>query len=70
MRKLILSAIVFVVLAISGAVAYSTQMKTPVEFFKGHSHDRNMTVIGDAPEHSGGLDRNGCHNASVPYHCH
>jgi hypothetical protein len=23
-----------------------------------------------APAHSGGLDRNGCHNASVPYQCH
>jgi hypothetical protein len=70
MKKLILSAIVFVVLAVGGAVAYSTQMNKPVEFYNGHSHDHDMAVIGDAPQHSGGLDRNGCHNASVPYHCH
>jgi len=42
--------------------------RTPVEFVKGHTHDGLVTH--GAPQHSGGLDRNGCHNASVPYHCH
>jgi hypothetical protein len=68
MKKIILSAVVLGALAI-GAMAYSTQMKTPVEFFRGHTHEKGMT-IGGAPEHSGGLDRYGCHNGSVPYHCH
>ncbi len=43
--------------------------RTPVEFYSGHSHDVNGNAI-DAPQHSGGLDRKGCHNKSVPYHCH
>lgn len=45
------------------------ERRTPVEFYSGHSHDANGTAI-DAPQHSGGLDRKGCHNKSVPYHCH
>lgn len=39
-----------------------------VEFFTGHSHDEHGTH--GAPSHSGGTDRYGCHNRSVPYHCH
>jgi hypothetical protein len=58
-------------LALFGGVAYSTSYnsKTPIEFYKGHSHPAPGMTIG-APEHSGGTDANGCHNASVPYHCH
>jgi hypothetical protein len=40
-----------------------------VEFFKGHMHSEHGETTG-APQHSGGLDRFGCHNGSVPYHCH
>jgi len=66
-KSVLMSILVLVVVAIAyGAFAF-TQRK-PVEFFKGHSHVGGRTV--EAPEHSGGLDRNGCHNASVPYHCH
>ena len=64
--------IVAAVLAVAGGgVAYASlwNERTPVQFFKGHSHDVNGLAQG-APEHSGGLDRAGCHNASVPYHCH
>jgi hypothetical protein len=43
--------------------------RIPVEFYHGHSHAEDGTAI-DAPEHSGGTDRYGCHNGSVPYHCH
>ena len=32
-----------------------------------HTHDGGLQ---HDPSHSGGTDRNGCHNASVPYHCH
>lgn len=46
----------------------SEETREPVEFYSGHSHEDGATI--GAPEHSGGLDRNGCHNASVPYHCH
>ena len=37
-------------------------------FYTGHSHDVEETT--GAPQHSGGTDRYGCHNRSVPYHCH
>ena len=37
-------------------------------FHAGHSHDGSQTT--GAPQHSGGTDKYGCHNASVPYHCH
>ncbi len=35
----------------------------------GHTHDESGITHG-AVQHSGGTDANGCHNASVPYHCH
>lgn len=56
--------------AVSGALAYAAlaYSKKPVEFYKGHTHVGVKTI--GAPEHSGGTDRFGCHNASVPYHCH
>ncbi len=68
MKKLVMiSVLVLLVVAIAyGAFAFT--QRESVEFYKGHSHVGGVTV--DAPEHSGGLDRNGCHNASVPYHCH
>lgn len=51
-----------------GAVFADGRAKEPVEFFSGHSHDVDGTH--GAPSHSGGTDSNGCHNRSVPYHCH
>lgn len=64
------------IIAISGmalgvGVAYSMGInpRTPVEFYKGHSHPVDGLTNG-APEHSGGTDKYGCHNGSVPYHCH
>ena len=57
-----------VALASAGAFAAFEDGKKPVEFFTGHTHHGDETV--GAPQHSGGLDRNGCHNRSVPYHCH
>ena len=52
----------------SVAFAKYSGERTPVEFYKGHSHIEGKTI--NAPQHSGGTDRRGCHNASVPYHCH
>jgi hypothetical protein len=66
-KSVMISVLVLAVLALGyGAFAFS--QRKPVEFFKGHSHVDGITV--GAPEHSGGTDRWGCHNASVPYHCH
>lgn len=66
---------VLIILAIAEmstvAVAKSnwTWQKNPVVFYDGHTHDKDGRAV-NAPEHSGGLDAYGCHNASVPYHCH
>lgn len=60
------------VVAVIGAGAAYAKLNNPreaVEFYAGHSHDADGKAV-NAPEHSGGLDRNGCHNRSVPYHCH
>lgn len=67
-KKSLFVVIGVVLLASAAAYAGLGDSKKPVEFFKGHTHEGNETV--GAPEHSGGLDRNGCHNKSVPYHCH
>jgi len=40
-----------------------------VSFFSDHSHDHEGGTNG-VPQHSGGTDSYGCHNGSVPYHCH
>ena len=67
-KKMSLFGIVGVVLVTSAAYAAIGHKRTPVEFYKGHSHINGETV--GAPEHSGGTDKYGCHNGSVPYHCH
>ena len=66
-KKLLFAIIVGAVIFVSAAYAGLVDSKKPVEFFKSHTHEGNETT--GAPEHSGGLDRNGCHNKSVPYHC-
>lgn len=67
--KILLGGIVAVG-ALAGTLAFAAPetFRAPVEFFRGHSHDDEGTH--GAPAHGGGLDRYGCHNASVPYHCH
>lgn len=66
-RALILSA--GLLIAVSSGVAVAVAFNQPVEFFKGHTHSELGDTIG-GPQHSGGTDRYGCHNGSVPYHCH
>jgi hypothetical protein len=71
MKKIALVALVGVV-AISGsafALKDWSHQKTPVEFYTGHSHNEDGITHG-APQHSGGTNAMGCHNGSVPYHCH
>lgn len=57
-----------VVLGATVAYASFVNPRVPVEFYKGHTHENGQTI--GAPEHSGGTDSFGCHNGSVPYHCH
>lgn len=61
---------VLVACSVGASIVYANGGNTriPVEFFHGHTHESDGTQ--GAPSHSGGLDRQGCHNGSVPYHCH
>ena len=54
--------------SISYALNSNPRFNEIVLFYDGHKH-LGEEVVG-APSHSGGTDRYGCHNASVPYHCH
>ncbi|TXI25333.1 MAG: hypothetical protein E6Q61_02575 [Nitrosomonas sp.] len=67
-RKILAGVIVATAIGTGFVYANSGGLRAPVEFFKGHTHDSEGTH--GAPSHSGGTDRNGCHNGSVPYHCH
>lgn len=69
MKKSLKLLIATLVALVAGGIVYAAgEHRIPVEFFTGHSHEGGGTQ--GAPEHSGGTDRNGCHNGSVPYHCH
>ena len=70
MKKKMILAVTLVLAAVASGVAYAefVPQRSPVEFYSGHTHDEGGTH--GAPQHSGGTDRYGCHNASVPYHCH
>lgn len=67
MKRSILVAAAITALLATGALAFIGE-KEPVTFYSGHTHDGDETH--GAPSHSGGTDANGCHNGSVPYHCH
>ena len=70
--RIILSAVLVVAVSAGAVYAFSPDQK-PVNFYSGHTHsslgNEDAATTGD-PQHGGGLDRNGCHNRSVPYHCH
>ena len=69
LKKLHVAAVVGLAFVASAAYAVmGNNERVPVEFFPSHSHHNGETT--GAPQHSGGTDKNGCHNASVPYHCH
>lgn len=67
-KKVAFLGISVILLAVSVAYAALSNTKEPVEFYKGHTHANGETT--GAPSHSGGTDAYGCHNRSVPYHCH
>ena len=68
-RKLIITLGALSLVLASGFGWALAEQRVPTEFYSGHTHTENGITIG-APQHSGGTDRYGCHNASVPYHCH
>jgi hypothetical protein len=70
------SIILIALLLVVSGITYATiggvgnlESRAPVVFYTGHTHDANGSAIG-APSHSGGTNSAGCHNKSVPYHCH
>ena len=70
MKKLILAAAILTVAGLAGlALSTPGNARQATDFWPGHTHGPDGTAIG-APAHSGGLDAYGCHNGSVPYHCH
>lgn len=72
MKKSVITAVLALsALTATGAYGLSnySHQRTPTEFYNGHSHNAEGHTSG-APQHSGGLDKYGCHNGSVPYHCH
>ena len=72
MSKKIVLALGCLVVVFSGlALAFNSfnpRLSEIVEFHPSHTHENGITH--GAPQHSGGTDKYGCHNASVPYHCH
>lgn len=69
MNKILIAGVALGICIAGTAYAGLIPERDPVEFFKGHTHGPNGEAIG-APEHSGGTNSAGCHNGSVPYHCH
>lgn len=67
-KTVVIGTAIAAIFGATAAYASLVNPRTPVEFLKGHSHEHGQTI--GAPQHSGGTDRFGCHNASVPYHCH
>lgn len=68
-RKLMSGVVLLGALVAGAAYASFYDPHVPVDFYVGHSHGEDGEAIG-APSHSGGTDAAGCHNKSVPYHCH
>jgi hypothetical protein len=67
--KLVLVAVLLTV-GVGSTIAYAKFNERQVhDYYPGHWHDEHGDAV-NAPSHSGGTDVFGCHNASVPYHCH
>ena len=72
MKKTVFTVMAILAVGFAGtsyAIKDWSHQKEPVAFYTGHSHDEDGNTHG-APQHSGGTNAMGCHNASVPYHCH
>ena len=76
MSKQLLIALVFISAIVGATVAYA-KLLLPLNprhfeitsFYPDHTHSIEGGTI-DGPQHSGGTDIYGCHNGSIPYHCH
>jgi hypothetical protein len=72
MLKRNIIAVAGILTLVGAGVAYASAINPRhseiQKFYLNHTHGDSGTI--NAPRHSGGTDRFGCHNASVPYHCH
>lgn len=68
-KKILIFALILAgVIGATVVVANVINQRVAVTFYSGHTHDEDGTH--GAPSHSGGTNSAGCHNGSVPYHCH
>lgn len=69
MKKLIGAlTLLLLVMGTAYALHINPRFYEITDYMVGHTHSVSDTF--GAPQHSGGTDKYGCHNASVPYHCH
>jgi hypothetical protein len=72
-NKKTMAAVIVGVIIAGASIAYAGLLNPRhdeiTNFYSEHTHSIAGDTI-DAPQHSGGTDSWGCHNASVPYHCH
>ncbi len=60
-----------IITSVTFAVNYTNPRASEItQYSPSHWHDEHGDTQGGAVSHSGGTDAYGCHNASVPYHCH
>lgn len=64
-------ALISLCVTIGGVYAFNDNHRAHeiTDYAPGHTHDDSGITHG-AIQHSGGTNKQGCHNASVPYHCH
>lgn len=68
MKKVVYSFVVIALIGTGIAYANGVTPRQAVLYYSGHTHEDGGTQ--GAPSHSGGTNSAGCHNGSVPYHCH
>ena len=61
-------ALVLLVSGVAYSLGFNPRFHEITAFHPGHTHEGSETS--GSPGHSGRTDRYGCHNKSVPYHCH
>jgi hypothetical protein len=66
--KIVVLGIVLSAFSTASVLYADSNARKVFKYYKGHTHVDGQTH--GAPEHSGGTNKQGCHNGKVPYHCH
>ena len=61
-------AVISSAVSVAYALGGNPRAEEITNFNPGHTHE--SVISHGTPQHSGGTDRFGCHNGSIPYHCH